>query len=158
MTARLKLKTAPRMGTPREPETPAAGTKAKRRRAKSVAKNHPDREGQFLKLFNKLAEGWTAPVPQFVFHNVRKWRFDFAWPGSFVAVEIDGGIFQEAATGHRSIGGVMRDSEKSNAAQLLGWCVLRFHAKDLDKRPAQVIDDVKRALRLAGGQAAPPES
>ena len=141
MTARLKLKIVPRGGNTREP--------AKRKRAKPVKKSHPDREGQFLKLFQKLADGLVLPVPQYVFHPERKWRLDFAWPDVLVGVEIDGGVFQQRATGHRSISGVMRDGEKSNAAQLLGWCVLRFHSKDLDERPVQVIETVKQALQAA---------
>jgi very-short-patch-repair endonuclease len=61
---------------------------------------------------------------QFKFHATRKWRFDFAWPQFMLAVEIDGGIFSRGR--HVSPGGFIADCEKTNAAALDGWTVLRF--------------------------------
>ena len=123
----------------------------KRNRTKKV---YPDREGHFLRLWEKFAEDQSQPVRQYVFHPTRKWKFDFAWPEYLVAVEIDGGLFQGGdkpqATGHRSITGVMRDMEKSNAAQLAGWLVLRFHSKDLDDHHQAVVSMVKQALKIRG--------
>jgi hypothetical protein len=62
------------------------------------------------------------------------WRFDFAWPDQKVAVEIEGGIWRPSGKGaHTGGAAVTRDAEKSNAAQLAGWMVLRFvdaHLKD----------------------------
>lgn len=138
MTARLKLKAS---------QVPAGVSKPAKKRAK--AKNaHPDRENQFWLLWKSCAPaGYDEPQTQFIFHETRKWRFDFAWPDQKVAVEIDGGIYQKQATGHRSISGVEKDMEKSNAAQAAGWCVLRFHAKDLDKRPKQMIEEVALTIR-----------
>lgn len=116
----------------------------------------PDRETQFRLLFGSLSEIKTAPVGQHVFHPERKWRFDFAWPDLLVAVEIDGGVFQSRATGHRSIGGLIRDMEKSNAAQIQGWCLLRFHANDLDKDPVGTIALVDHALMISAGRLGKP--
>lgn len=119
----------------------------KRSRVKQV---QPDRESQFRLLFEKLAITVAQPRSQFVFHPSRKWRFDFAWPELFVAVEIDGGIFIGGAkSGHRSVGGMMSDMEKLNQAAILGWCVLRFHSKDLDSKPWQTIEQAIVALMTA---------
>ena len=130
----------------------ASAVKASSKRKKVVSKRHPDREGQFLKLLKVMGSDVPEPVRQYVFHETRKWRFDFAWPDALVAVEIDGGIFQGSRkkggnqTGHRSINGVMADMEKSNHAAIDGWCLLRFHSKDLDQRPDYCVELVRQAL------------
>lgn len=59
----------------------------------------------------------------------RKWKFDFAFPAVKLAVEFEGGVFQNAMS-HTSAGGVARDIEKYNRAQVLGWRVVRVTAKD----------------------------
>lgn len=66
----------------------------------------------------------NLPVPhfEFRFHPVRLWRFDVAWPPSYVAVEIHGGLFR---FGHHSRGkGFLDDREKISTAMLHGWRVL----------------------------------
>jgi hypothetical protein len=133
MSARIKLRKTP---TGCEPP-------AKRKRVKA---EHPDREGQFLKLWVAFAPSKPLPQRQFLFHETRKWRFDFAWPQYKVAVEIDGGVYQRKATGHRSISGVVNQMAKLNAAQIVGWKVLRFHADDLDKTPEDTVKMVESAF------------
>ena len=133
MSARLTLRKAPAGVSP----------PAKRKRTKA---EHPDREGQFLKLWSVFAADKPQPVRQFIFHETRKWRFDFAWPQYKVAVEIDGGVYQTKATGHRSISGVVSQMEKLNLAQIAGWKVLRFHANDLDQKPEHTVRTVESAF------------
>ncbi|HEY0983542.1 DUF559 domain-containing protein [Schlesneria sp.] len=118
--------------------------KAKHSKRAKVA--HPDREGQFLKLWQAFASDKPLPERQYVFHATRKWRFDFAWPQFKVAVEIDGGVFQRKATGHRSMDGVVKQMEKLNIAQIAGWKVLRFHPNDLDKTPEDTVRMVESAF------------
>ena len=75
-----------------------------------------------------LLMGIPAPVPEYRFHPVRKWRFDYAWPASRVAVEVEG-IFYRAGQGksrHQTGKGYAADMEKYNAATELGWRVLRY--------------------------------
>jgi very-short-patch-repair endonuclease len=81
-----------------------------------------------------LAEALAAdPLPgwdltrEFVFHEERKWRFDFAFPSVKLAVEVDG------RGRHQRVDGVRKDCEKGNEAALLGWRVLRFPATDKRK-------------------------
>ena len=154
MTARIALKAS----NSKKKSFEQKGTKGTKVRKKPGKVVHPDLEGLFWGLWVSLAHERldlrVLPQKQFVFHSYRKWRFDFAWPEQNVAVEIEGGIFQGAPssgkkyqTGHRSIGGVMKDMEKYNEAAILGWCVLRYHAKDLNSRPIQVFEEVLRALR-----------
>ena len=141
MTARIKLKVAPKGAGGNSP-------KKKVSKKRTVGRKHPDREGEFALLWENLAVDWEIPQRQFKFDPERKWRFDFAWPYVKVAVEIDGGVFQAQATGHRSIDGIVSSMEKSNAAAMQGWCLLRYHANDLDQRPAQVVAMVQSAILI----------
>lgn len=84
---------------------------------------------------------------EYRFDEGRRWRFDFAAPKIFLAVEIEGGrhSFQTKA-GHLVIGhhhhekGFESDCEKYNTAILLGWKVLRFTTKMvLDGRARSAI-------------------
>lgn len=63
------------------------------------------------------------------FHPERKWRLDFAWPARRIGVEYDGIMFR--TVGHNSLGGILRDAEKINEAQRLGWRVFRANAKNV---------------------------
>lgn len=76
-------------------------------------------------------------VQEVRFDPVRKWRFDFAFPGHKVAVEIEGGAWSNGR--HTRPAGFEADLEKYNAAALLGWIVLRVTPR--------MVDD-GRALRL----------
>lgn len=67
-------------------------------------------------------------VKEFMFHDTRKWRFDYAIPihdgrHTKVAIEVDGGIW----TGGRHIRpkGMLNDNEKFNAAAILGWRIIK---------------------------------
>jgi very-short-patch-repair endonuclease len=66
--------------------------------------------------------GWTA---EYAFHPTRKWRFDYAHTRLKIAVEINGGIWRRKGGAHTGTGH-MRDMEKMNAAQSLGWRVFQF--------------------------------
>ncbi len=82
---------------------------------------------------------------EYRFHPSRKWRFDFAAPRLLIAVEIEGGIFGKKSA-HNTGTGILRDMEKSNEAQRLGWRVFRFAAHDIKSGRAvkyirQVIDE-----------------
>ena len=59
---------------------------------------------------------------EFIFHPVRKWRFDYAWVELKVALEIHGGVFTNGR--HTRGKGFSEDKVKMNSAQLLGWIVI----------------------------------
>ncbi len=120
----------------------------KRAVAKKRTRFYLDREEQFLKLWLVFTEGrWPAPVRQFRFCKTRRFRMDFAWLAEKVAVEIDGGVFQKQATGHRSIKGIADSMERQNIAVLDGWAMLRFHARDLEDRPEKTVRMVMDLIR-----------
>lgn len=72
------------------------------------------------------------PIPcrEYRFAVPRRWRFDFAWPESKLAVEIEGAVF---ANGRHTRGsGFTADCEKYNAAAMKGWKVLRFTREHIE--------------------------
>jgi len=72
-----------------------------------------------------VAEGLPKPIPEFLFHPVRKWRFDYAFLVNRVAVEVEGGIWRGDRGAHGRPLNILRDMEKYNASVLLGWRLLR---------------------------------
>lgn len=64
---------------------------------------------------------------EYRFDEVKKWRFDWAIESLKVAVEFEGGVFQENS-GHKTAKHYTKDTNKYNRAAQLGWKVLRFTA------------------------------
>lgn len=73
-----------------------------------------------LKLFGK------PYFAEYAFHPERKWRFDFAIPELKIGIEYEGLLSDKSR--HTTVKGYTNDSEKYNAAQMLGWRVLRYTA------------------------------
>jgi hypothetical protein len=73
------------------------------------------------------------PQPEYQFVPERGWRFDYAWPDSMVALEIEGGVY----TGGRHVrgAGYEQDLDKYNEAALRGWKVIRFSLSQILKKP-----------------------
>ena len=65
-----------------------------------------------------------APVREYRFDAVRRWRFDFAWPAERVAVEIEGILYGDGGR-HQRPKGFLADCEKYEAALAQGWRVYR---------------------------------
>lgn len=79
-------------------------------------------------------------VKEHYFHPVRKWRFDFALPDKKVAIEYEGLMSEKS--GHTTLSGYTKDTEKYNAAQELGWKVIRFTVKNYKT----VISELEKQL------------
>lgn len=105
-------------------------------------------EQRFFDHWRMIAEplGLPRPEMQVRFHPERKWRFDFAFVGPKLAVEVDGGSF--IGGGHNRGAGQAKDHEKQNEAVRLGWRVLRFGTKAMDA-PECVVDLVMEVLTSA---------
>lgn len=72
----------------------------------------------------------------------RQWqsKFDFAWPGHKIAVEVEGGTWGRGR--HTSGAGFERDCVKYNRAHLLGWTVYRVTSSMVkDGRALATIDE-----------------
>jgi hypothetical protein len=87
--------------------------------------------------------GLPRPVLQ---HSIRDaaglflGRADFAWPDRLVLVEFDGNV-------HRERDVFVNDARRQNRLIADGWTVLRFTSADVLGRPAEVIAEIRRALR-----------
>jgi hypothetical protein len=117
------------------------------RRAVARRLDHrPIPESPLESLFDILVHDHELPVP------ARQWpvknadghviaRVDFAYPAARLAIEIDGARF------HGSAEASQRDDRRTNRIVGLGWRVLRFTARDLTDRPADVAREIQDALR-----------
>ncbi len=98
--------------------------------------NQALKKSKSTKILPQIWKAHGIPVPagslgkEHVFHPVRKWRFDFAWPEKKLAVEIEGGVF--SGGGHVRGAMYRKNCEKYNAAAELGWTLLRYLPKEVD--------------------------
>lgn len=86
--------------------------------------------------------GLPAPVPEFRFHDVRRWRLDWAWPDLKVALEIHGGIHRRGR--HTRGVGFEGDRDKMNEATLAGWLVIESSTSQMLK--GQGMAWIQRAI------------
>lgn len=90
-------------------------------------------------------EGSLTIFKEWKFWPERQFRFDRAWPGHKLAVEIEGGLWRRGGGAHSHPNNIMRDIEKYNGAVLLGWRVLRF--SDYHLKSPYVVECVREALK-----------
>lgn len=85
------------------------------------------------------------PIPslEYLFHPVRRWRFDCVWVEAKIAVEIEGGLWVNGR--HNRAQGFLADMMKYNEATRLGWRVYRFSPSQVKKGMAVLY--VGRILR-----------
>lgn len=88
--------------------------------------------------------GLPDPTPELVFAPPRKWRFDFAWVGQCVALEVEGGIWTGGR--HTRGSGFTKDMEKYNEAAARGWRVIRVAPERLCI--IETVNLIKRCLEL----------
>lgn len=104
-------------------------------RAKPVGEDHP-----FQWACVRL--GLPGPIAEYRFAPPRRWRFDWAWPGERVALEVQGGVW---VRGHHSRGqSQIDDMEKYSEAAILGWHVIYCVPSEL------LTVGIERARRALG--------
>ena len=102
-------------------------------------------------LFLALLQAHGLPLPETeqVFAPPRRWRADYLWRAQMVIVEREGGIWmRNAKTGagaHALPSNIIRDMEKGNAAQLLGYVYLRYTPQQLQSGAA--VEQLKAVLK-----------
>jgi len=95
---------------------------------------NPDKHRSDLELLmdSQLAganiEKWEI---EFKFFKTRQWKFDFAWPHDFVALEVEGGTYSGGR--HTRGKGFSEDCEKYNTAAIMGWTVIRATGEHVKK-------------------------
>ena len=86
-------------------------------------------------------------LPEFRFHSVRRWRFDWADPDLKIAIEVEGVTYFGANIGrHQSATGIENDMEKYNRAIQLGWRVLRFSQRMIKADPVGVVEQIQKVI------------
>ncbi len=89
------------------------------------------------------AAGLPRPVLQYEVRDAGArflGRADLAWPDRKVLVEFDGDV-------HRERDVFVRDLRRQNRLVAAGWIVLRFSSADVNGRPDEVVEEIRRALR-----------
>ena len=104
-----------------------------------------DKAELFRYYWRLVAIGYLPPRNEYNFDKDigRKHRFDFAWPESMVAVEINGNAWNTKGGGRH---GKDSDLEKMNIAVSLGWRVFQFSPAMIKSDPQRWIDMVKSAI------------
>ena len=97
--------------------------------------------------FHRQIKWAGLPEPEFEYLFAtealkRRWRFDVCWPNQRLAVELDGGIWTQGR--HTRALGFMADCVKHNAAQELGWRVLRYTAAQV--QGGEALEQTRRML------------
>ena len=97
-------------------------------------------------LFRRTLESFTGckVASEHKFHDMRKWRLDFAIIDLKIGIEIEGGIW--SCGRHTRGNGFVDDMEKYNAAVTLGWVILRFTPQDLNN--ITTFETVKKVVGL----------
>jgi len=101
-------------------------------KVKPIPKQSKEKNEINLLLWALHRDG-TIPsyLEEHTFSNKRKFRFDWAIPELKIAIEYEG-VFSGKSR-HTTISGYTNDCEKYNLAQIEGWKVLRYTAKNYKK-------------------------
>jgi Protein of unknown function (DUF559) len=103
----------------------------------------PDTE--FARLFGRLVDDAGVPEPVYE-HAVeaggRHYSIDAAYPAAWIAIELHG-------KGHATEAAFEADPVRENRLKLSGWTVLRYTWNRFVTAPAEVVAEVREALRQA---------
>ena len=112
--------------------------------ADKLAKPKIKKAERYAWFLPMLQARWPDAVAEFKFHDVRKWRADFAIPSKCLLIEIEGGIFSGGR--HTRGAGFIGDMEKYTKAATLGYRVLRYSPTQL-RIYVNVIGDIAEAVK-----------
>lgn len=101
-------------------------------------------EQAFWLRWQQLAPECPQPEEERYFALPREWTFDFCWPEQRVACEVEGGTHGYGR--HNRPEGYAEDCRKYNAAQALGWRVMRCTSDMLAENPIEFILVLKGVL------------
>lgn len=126
-----RVKELKQEGKIRDFQFPDAGSKKHKRNKNQqliAQKNSVQKDWLHLNIAYWCNEHLVTMETEYKFHPDRKWRFDWAIPALMLALEYEG-IFADKSR-HTTVSGYTGDVEKYNAAQQLGWRIIRITAKD----------------------------
>ncbi|KFA99467.1 hypothetical protein [Vibrio sp. ER1A] len=117
-------------------------------KAKVPTKTQSDIKKAHAKLQARIQRNLIGLPPyeqEYLFHPSRKWRMDYAWPDSKLALEVHGGHHTKGR--HTRGLGFANDREKMNEAQLLGWIVIEVTTDNIP----QMRGWIEHALDIRNG-------
>ena len=97
---------------------------------------------------------WPVFLPEWRFHEKRKWRIDLAIPSRKIGIEIEGLVYQGKGGRHQRAAGYIGDLEKYAEAAALGWIILRFAPQQINQNLTWVITIIEKVLAL---RSQPPD-
>lgn len=98
-----------------EPERPSVAREIEAMQRRNL-------ENRFLALWQRFGGPTDGMERDYRFDQPHsRMEFDFAWPALRLAVEVNGGQYKGAKSGHGSVRGLERDAKKIWAAQVKGW-------------------------------------
>ena len=89
--------------------------------------------------FLELCESAALPLPK-VNRRTGLMRVDALWPEEGLAVEVDGG------DAHAGLGQMKRDRDRELALRASGFQVVRYTWEQVNRRPSEVAEDLRRLL------------
>jgi Transcriptional regulator, AbiEi antitoxin/Protein of unknown function (DUF559) len=101
----------------------------------------PDTE--FARLFGRLLDDAGLPEPAYEYAveaGGGRYSIDAAYPAAWIAIELDG-------KGHATEAAFEADRVRENRLKLSGWTVLRYTWNRFITAPAEVVAEVREALR-----------
>lgn len=112
-------------------------------------------EQLFCAYLKQLAPDLPQPKSNYLFlkHIKREHKFDAAWVGYKVAVEIEGGTWQRGGSRHNRPKGYRDDCFKYNLGVEHGWLILRYTGEMLKENPYSVMQQIRRVLHQRGWAA-----
>lgn len=88
------------------------------------------------------AFGIPQPTREYRFCE-RRWRVDYAWVDAKVALEIEGGIWEQGR--HNRPVSMIKEMAKYNRLSVLGWRLIRCTPQDV--KDGSIFETVRQALK-----------
>lgn len=109
-------------GKPKDKLTNAEGRELLKKQPNRKKNGNGDKAKWEMKMVLQLLD--VEFVTEYRFHKKRRFRFDFAIPNLKIGIEYEGLMSEKS--GHTTVTGYTKDTEKYNLAQSEGWTVLRY--------------------------------
>lgn len=126
--------------------------------AKRSQQAEPVGESRADEILKVLLAHFPDFAKEVSFHPLRKWKFDYANSILKIAIEIEGVTHEGGGGRHQRPEGYAQDCTKYNAAQLLGWIVLRYTPQQIlmDEASDQILHAIELQKRSALSATMPP--
>jgi hypothetical protein len=118
--------------------------KAKNHKVKKIKKNQPDYVGMICAALSALKIEY---IREYKFLHDRRFRFDIAIPRHHIAIEFEGGIWNNGR--HTRGKGYASDVKKYNLATMYGWKLLRYTTEDTKEKnwEFKIAEEIRKFIQ-----------